>query len=281
MSDVCVDLRRLGGLATRSRLVASGHPPRRIAEAVRDGRCSRVGRSWVALPDANAEAIRAVAARGILGGESALRSYGVWISHHTGVCISTRRTSSRLPDPGPGAYRVWRSDRPSTAYPWRVSVVDALAQHLPRIAEPAHAAATLDSALHRRLLTAVQAEELMERMPRRVRRLHRRLDASAESGLETLLRLAMRDQGWRVESQVEIPGVGRVDFVVDGWLVVEADGSAWHDDQEAIGRDRQRNAALVLRGYRWHRFGYSQIMNDLAGCIAVIGAVLAGGRPLW
>ena len=120
----------------------------------------------------------------------------------------------------------------------------------------------------------------MERMPRRVRRLQRHLDASAESGLETLLRLAMRERGWRVESQVGIPGVGRVDFVVDGWLVIEADGSAWHDDHESIGRDRQRNAALVLRGYRWHRFGYAQIMHDLAGCMAVIDALLGGGHPL-
>lgn len=256
-----------------------GHPPRRIVQAVDAGRCVRAGRSWVALPDANPEALRAVAARGILGGESALRSYGIWVSHHTGVCIATRRTSSRLPDPGPGAYRVWRSDSPSLSTAWRVSIIDALAQHLPRLDDPKHAAATLDSALNRRLLTPVQLDALMQRMPRRIRRLRHRLDASAESGLETLLRLAMLEQRWRVESQVEISGVGVVDFVVDGWLVIEADGSAWHDDHESIGRDRERNAALVLRGFRWHRFGYPQIMNDLERCVAVIRELLAGGRP--
>jgi very-short-patch-repair endonuclease len=117
-------------------------------------------------------------------------------------------------------------------------------------------------------------------MPRRIRRLRRHLDPRAESGLETLLRLAIRAAGWNVESQVEIPGVGRVDLVIDGWLVIEADGSAWHDDHEAIELDRERNAALVRAGYRWHRFGYDQIMKDLDGCVAVIAALLAGGAPL-
>ena len=83
-----------------------------------------------------------------------------------------------------------------------------------------------------------------------------------------------------MESQVEVAGIGRVDLVIDGWLVIEADGSTWHDDHEAIERDRERNGALVLRGYRWHRFGYAQVMDDLPACIAVVRALLAGGRPL-
>jgi very-short-patch-repair endonuclease len=147
------------------------------------------------------------------------------------------------------------------------------------VADVEHAVATLDSALNRRLLTPAGLELLMQRMPRRIRRLKSRFDGSAESGLETLLRLAIEREGWRVESQVQVAGVGRVDLVIDGWLVIEADGSAWHDGHEAIELDRERNAALVLRGYRWHRFGYSQVMDDLPGCVAVIRALLAGGRP--
>lgn len=209
----------------------------------------------------------------MLGGESALRSYGIWVSHDTGTCIATPRTASRLPALRTGEYRLWR-DR-LVGERWRVDVVEALAQHLPRIADPAHAVATLDSALNRRLVTPAELGALMARMPRRVRRLRRHLDAAAESGLESVLRYAIRAESWRVESQVRIDGVGRVDLVIDGWLVIEADGSAWHDDHESVDRDRERNAAIVRLGYRWHRFGHRQILRDLPGCIAVIRALLA------
>ncbi|HKH09301.1 MAG TPA: hypothetical protein VKA62_10165, partial [Agromyces sp.] len=69
--------------------------------------------------------------------------------------------------------------------------------------------ATVDSALNRRLLTPAGLETLMQRMPRRIRRLKHRLDGRAESGLESLLRFAIEEEGWRVESQVEIRGVTR------------------------------------------------------------------------
>ena len=280
MSSITFDLRRCGGLATRAHLRALGQSDRRIRAALATGEVIRIGRSWVALPNANAEARRAVAVRGILGGETALRSYRIWVSARTGLCIYSPSTASRLPPLGRGEYRTRRGASPSPRTPWRVGVIDALAQHLPTMDDPLHAVATLDSALNRRLVTAHEIDALMSRMPRRIRRLRRHLDPRAESGLETLLRLAIRAAGWNVESQVEIPGVGRVDLVVDGWLVIEADGSAWHDDHEAIELDRERNAALVRAGYRWHRFGYDQIMKDLDGCVAVIAALLAGGAPL-
>ena len=279
MSDLAFDLRRCGGLARSAQLRSWGHTHRSIRAAIDAGQVRRIGRSWIASAEANGEAVRAVAARGILGGESALRSHGIWVSRDTGTCIVSPPTASRLPPLGRGEYRIRCRCTVVPGSPWRVGVVDALAQHLPRVAGAEHAVAALDSALNRRLLTPTGLELLMQRMPRRIRRLRSRLDGSAESGLESLLRLAIEREGWRVESQVRVAGVGRVDLVVDGCLVIEADGSAWHDGHEAIELDRERNAALVLRGYRWHRFGYRQVIDDLAGCIAVIRALLAGGRP--
>ena len=282
MRDLRFDLLRLGGFATRTQLRAMGHSPRGIRAAVEARHCLTLTRSWVAAADANPDGIRALRLHGMLGGESALRSYGIWVSHNTGLCVATPRTASRRLPMHHREYRVWREFAESSHgenATWRVGVAEALAQYLPRV-DPAHAAATLDSALHLGLLSTAELEPLLQRMPRRIRRLRRRLDAAAESGLETLLRLAIIEAGWRVESQVYIAGVGRVDLLVDGWLVIEADGSKWHDGHEAIQRDRARNAALVLRGFRWHRFGYGQVMTDLAQCVAVIRALLASGRPL-
>ena len=279
MRDLHADVRRFHGLATRSQLQSLGHTARALRAAVVSGEVTRIGRSWLASSHAPAAARRAIELRGILGGESALESYGVWLSHRTGLCISTPTTASRLPALRPGEYRLWRDDLPHGDVRWRVTVEAALIQHLPRIADPRHAIASIDSAMNRRLLTAEGRDRVMRRMPRRIRRLRRRLDGSAQSGLETLLRLAILDEGWSVESQVEIPGVGRVDLLIDGWLVIEADGSRWHDGHEAVALDRKRNTALVLRGYRWHRFGHEQVMQDLGTCVAVIRALLAAGRP--
>ena len=52
-------------------------------------------------------------------------------------------------------------------------------------------------------------------------------------------------------------GDGRVDLLIDGWLVIELDGDEFHDPVA----DRERNAALVRLGYRVHRFGYDQVIN--------------------
>ena len=112
------------------------------------------------------------------------------------------------------------------------------------------------------------------------------MDARSESGLETIMRLGLGRLGCAVEPQVRIQGIapngrdGRVDFVVDGWLVIdfvvdgwlviEVDGDGFHDP----AADRIRNSVLVRRGYRWHRFGYQQIMTDWASVEATIVELL-------
>ncbi|WP_281884768.1 endonuclease domain-containing protein [Agromyces rhizosphaerae] len=280
MRDLAMDLSRFGGLATQPQLRRLGHSERAIREAVAAGSAWRVGRSWLANARAEAEAVRAVALRGVLGGESALRSHGVWVTHETGLCVVSPRSASRLPSTRAGEYRI-RVERIARdgERRWRVDVGTALVQALPRFRTRYEAIATLDSALHARRIDRRRLEVVAAGMPRRIRRLLPHLDPRAESGLESILRLAALERGWSVRSQVRIAGVGRVDLVIDGWLVIEADGARWHDDPADAARDRERNAALVRRGYRWHRFGHAQVVHDLDGCLEVIAALLAHGRP--
>jgi very-short-patch-repair endonuclease len=105
------------------------------------------------------------------------------------------------------------------------------------------------------------------------------VNALADSGVETLLRIAAVAQGWRVEVQVVISGMGRVDLLIDGWLVVEVDGYRWHSSAAQVAEDHRRDALCVLQGRRYHRFGYDQVMDDVDGCLAVIRELLASGRP--
>src|SRR5690606_29569534 len=102
---------------------------------------------------------------------------------------------------------------------------------------------------------------------RRVLALH---DPAAESGIETLVRLALRRHRIRARSQVTIPGVGRVDFLIGDRLVIEADGFEWHGSREAFERDRDRDRELVRRGFVVIRLSYARVMGDLDGAMLAV-----------
>lgn len=121
--------------------------------------------------------------------------------------------------------------------------------HAVRCQEPRDALATLDSVLHHRLLTRHQLVVLLGELPRRYAPLLALVDASAESGPETFMRLILRAMGVAFETQVRIDGVGRVDFVVDGWLIVECDSREFHEGWHAQVEDRRRDLAAAVRGF--------------------------------
>lgn len=275
------DLFRFGNLATRSQLRSLGHTDRSIRRAIAARELWPLGRRWVACLNADPSATRAVALGGRLAAASALRSYGVWVTRSPGLWVASPQRASRLTQPGPGERRLWvREFFPVTDERlWRMSLRDSLAQYA-RIASAEDAIAAFDSALNSGLLRQADLADVLEHLPRRCRRLVQRTNRRAESGLETLLRLAALAEGWGVEVQVSINGVGRVDLVIDGWLVVEADGAEWHDDVVSQDEDRRREAQLVMRGYRWHRFRYGQVLEQMPLCIQVIRTILASGRPV-
>jgi very-short-patch-repair endonuclease len=159
-----------------------------------------------------------------------------------------------------------------------MSVGDALVQAVTH-ASAGDAIASIDSALYQHLLLPQQMNEVFERLPRRLARLRQLVNAQSQSGLESLFRAAAADAGWRVDIQVQISRVGRVDILVDGWLVIELDGGEWHDEATARDEDSRRDAELILLGYRYHRFRYGQVLHQMPLCLAVVRAILADGRP--
>jgi very-short-patch-repair endonuclease len=74
---------------------------------------------------------------------------------------------------------------------------------------------------------------------------------------------------------VSIPGVGRVDFLLGSRLVIEVDGTTFHDRGSQFENDRRRDAELSARGYRVLRFSYRQILYDWPLVEAAIWAALA------
>lgn len=113
----------------------------------------------------------------------------------------------------------------------------------------------------------------MVALPEAARRDLRRADVRAESGLETIVRLIAGDLGFRVRSQVTFPGIGRVDLLIEDWIVVETDGSAFHDLPLAAA-DRRRDALLAADGRTVLRPEYALVVHDRAAVARqLIGAV--------
>jgi very-short-patch-repair endonuclease len=81
--------------------------------------------------------------------------------------------------------------------------------------------------------------------------------------------------GWSVQSQVYIPDVGRVDLLIDGWLVIEIDGYAHHSSREQFRNDRRRANLLSEKGLVLLRFSYEDVMHRCAQMVAQIRFVHA------
>jgi very-short-patch-repair endonuclease len=75
--------------------------------------------------------------------------------------------------------------------------------------------------------------------------------------------------------QVVIRGVGRVDLLVEGRLIVELDGRETHHDDEAFERDRLRDVATAIDGYRSLRLSYRQVMYGWPRAQEAVFAALA------
>lgn len=275
------DLVRFGNLATRSQLRSLGYTDRDLGRATVARELWPVGRSWLAHRGVDHDAIRAVALHGRLAAASALTNHGVWVTRPTGLWIGTALHSGHAPATGANEHRLWVNEHfpRHSDIRWRMSVPDSLLQYA-GLGAGCDVVASMDSALNKGLVTSAELERVRGLVPRRLRRLWNRVDGRAQSGLETLLRIAAEDAGWNVEIQVVISRVGRVDVLIDGWLVIELDGARWHDDDVSRDEDSRRDAELTLLGYRYHRFRSRQVLEEMPLCIAVIRTILASGRPV-
>lgn len=242
-----IDLPQLRLIRTSS-LLADGWTERRVRAAVANGDLVRVRPGAYCAPATPSECRAAGRLQGRVGCVSALRLLGVFVLEREGLHVHVPRTASRLPQ-SPTGMRIHRRRLLRTPHPDSLVVepLDAILDAV-RCQEPRAAIATIDSSLHLGLIDADDLDELFAALPRRHRRLRRLLDPRAESGAVTLLRLILRSLGCRFDCQVVIRGVGRVDFLVDSWLIVECDSEAHHGSGDAQRRDRRRDLEAARRG---------------------------------
>ncbi|WP_248175598.1 MULTISPECIES: endonuclease domain-containing protein [unclassified Microbacterium] len=260
-----------------SDLRAAGMGGTERTAALSNGSVIRARRDRYLAGDAAPELIAAVAAGGVLTCVSALRLLGVFVLDEPGLHVRVDPHSTRLP-PAPGIVRHWL---PPIDAPQRhgacADPMDMVA-HAVRCQPPRAAIATLDSALHLGLIPESDVPRVFAALPRRYRPLRMLIDPRAESGPETLARLLLRGLSRRVEIQVRIDGVGRVDLLVDGWLVIECDSEAHHSGPRAYRTDRSRDLALAERGYAMLRLSATDLMWHPERVIAAVRGLMATRR---
>jgi hypothetical protein len=143
---------------------------------------------------------------------------------------------------------------------YAVGVLDALVQSV-RCQHPWHALASIDNALYRGAIRRTDIPLVFDALPQRYRYLEHLVDGRSEAGQETVLRLILHAAGIGFELQVQIEGVGRVDLLVEGVLVLEADSRLAHDGWELHIRDRRRDLDLAQRHYMSLRPAYQHTMH--------------------
>lgn len=248
-------------------LRAQGHTSRTIAQASRQGSLIRLRQGQYAIAGSPESEIRA----GQLGGRvdcvSALALAGIFVRERHPLHVQMTPHSARN---GRSSTRVIRHWRPCSA-PWSdlaVPIVEALAQAM-CCQEPRDAVASLDSALHQGRIDLDGLDEVFALAPRRMRILRGMVDGRAESGPETLVRIVARALGFEVVPQVEFD-FGRVDLVLDGWLVVECDSKAHHEDWAQRLRDYERDRRLAELGFCVLRLVAEDIMYDREGIVRAL-----------
>lgn len=294
MERLAAVMHALGGIASRRDLVARGFSGPQLTAAVRAGLLTRVRQGYYATAEAAFDGRLAVRLGGRLGCLSAMRSYGYWGGFRDEVVhVTLPRNASRLrwfhdehgaahADIAPGR-RCWvhwrdgtvsgRSDRGSS---WRVGLVDALSDVI-ACAPRADVRAAFESTIRAGTYGRDEAQRLLDAMISRESE-PIRLFAGSGSGVESHLVEVLLGLGVRFDQQVAFDGIGRVDFVVEGRLVIEVDGYTFHAGQGQFELDRARDAALLGRGFPVLRIPARVVVDEPELAAVRIMAALAAVR---
>lgn len=246
-----------GGVVRGTLLQKYGITRRMRADEVRVGALVRVRPGVFASPTADPLLVEAAAHGGALTCAHALRLHGVWAL-----------------DPG-GPAHVWLGGKGRAHHAQCECVAHYDAGHAGVGLAPLEEAlihvyrccgdeaffAGLESALAQQKISDAALRRIRRRLPARAHWLVDLARWDADSGLESLLRLRFHLLGIALDCQVTIPTVGRVDFVLDGRLILEADGKGNHEGPASRHRDLVRDAAASALGYETLRFDYAHIIH--------------------
>lgn len=284
---------------TTADLLARGKSEREIRRAIEQGRLTLVRRGLLATPGTSNLLLRAARVGGVATSITAASAMGLWTPPdlppgqvrvrphrpaHDRLHVAFRRTTTRLHDPDDGTLLLRRTpavvlhrtapETVDTAIGSGIAPAITMLEHTFRSLPPEHALAVLDSALHHRFLRDTDLPALAARLPVRLRPIVLSADGRADSGIETIARYLLRLIGLQVTVHPILDGIGEVDLLVEGRLIIELDGKEWHDQDEAFERDRHRDLIAATTRYRSLRFTWRKVLFEWPSVEAAVLAAL-------
>jgi very-short-patch-repair endonuclease len=233
------------------------------------------------VPETSPALLESLSHRGLVACVTASREYGLWTLDlgeaepvHTWVDANHRpvRFAQHPDEDEPGCCIFHRDAAVDPADRGRVGIVHALCQ-MRRCRGVETFFAALESALRQGLIDDVQRVALRAALTSADRWLVDFARTDADSGLESILRLRLHRHGIALASQVRVPGVGIVDFVIGDCLILEADGATHGGNNRH--RDLVRDAVAMSLGFVTLRFDSAMILHDWAVVEAAILAAVA------
>lgn len=270
-------LRHFHGVVRLKDVIQAGIPEAAVRRAVDAGELERPRHGLYALPTADPRFVHARSTRSLLTCVSAAEVYGLWVLAPLG------------PGERPHLLRATGTDSPEAVVhrerrvpPHPTAPLAGLADvvlHALRCLPELEALVIAECAIKQKgLPVGVLRGHLPGPRNGRARAVLDLVDGGAESLLETIARTLLRRAGFHVEVQVWIDGIGRVDLLVEGWIIVELDGRT-HEEPVQRGKDRVRDRQAQLRGLVTLRYGYADVVHRSWVLVEEVSRIL-GGRPL-
>ena len=251
-----------GGVARAKHLAQAGVPTVQIQAALSRGQLTRIARGVYASDDADAtlRAIRSLPAEPAC--VSAAQLAGLWIVRAPDEPHVAVPHSRKYP-----GFHCHRTPGPPT-------LLDSVIMAMRCLPEP-DGLAIVESAivLNKISMPAVRAR-LGGRSDAHLQALLSMVVPQSQSVLECLARFYLRRAGFHVESQVNVPGMGHLDLMVDGRLGIETDGAEFHMDKQSFEEDRRRWNMTTKLGVPTLVVSYSLVRHRPEEFVALVRETL-------
>ena len=281
----------VGGVAPTHELIALGYSPAAIWGALSRGEIRKLRKGWYGSIGLTADVVSALKVGGRLGCVSAAKRMGLWTPSGEELHVSVSGRASRLR--APTDYRIRLADEPNhpdqpqrVVIHWSNHITDGsrfsvgISDCLKEVffCLPVESAFVIaESALNQGSLDAFDWQQVLLELPRRVQSLAHEANSLSGSGGESLMKLLLIDLGVQFRQQAIVGESGPSDFLVGDCLILEIDSREFHSDPY---RDRKKDAAAGMRGYRTLRFMYSQVLYERAEVASVVLAAISRGDHL-
>lgn len=258
MINIVEVLTRYDGVARAKHLAAAGVSDYQLKAAMANNAVARVAWGVYALPGADPRliAIRSLPAEPACVTAAQLR--GLWVLEAPGqphIAITHSRSY-------PG-FVCHRSSVPPT-------LMDTVVQSLRCLPEPDGLVVAESAVVLKGLPLRGLRQRLDGRNDARERRIMAAIVPQSQSIIECLARFLLRRAGFHVESQVNIPGMGHLDLMVDGRLGIETDGASFHMDRTSFEEDRRRWNVTTRLGIPTLIVSYALLKNHPQEFIAMV-----------